>query len=84
MAQQPNITIQVMPYTRGATCAFGRGFTIMLTKKFGSVVYLEDVLSARYGKGEDEVSCYALIFDHLRAAALDDEASIELFKDDGK
>lgn len=80
MAQQPNITIQVMPYSQGATSAFGRAFTVLVTRKFGSVVYLEDVQSARYGKGMDEVSRYMLIFDHLRAAALDEEASIELIK----
>jgi hypothetical protein len=54
--------------------------TILVTKKFGSVVYLEDVQSARYGKGVDEVGRYVLIFDHLRAAALDEEASINLIK----
>lgn len=79
-AQQPNITIQIMPYSQGATSAFGRAFTVLVTKKFGSVIYLEDVQSARYGKGVDEVSRYMLTFDHLRAAALDEEASAELIK----
>ncbi len=84
MAQQSNITIQVMPYSQGATCAFGRAFTILVTKKFGSVVYLEDVSSARYARGDDEVSRYVLVFDHLRATALDEEASINLIKGDCK
>ncbi|HEY7433154.1 MAG TPA: helix-turn-helix transcriptional regulator [Streptosporangiaceae bacterium] len=80
MAQQPNITIQVMPYTQGVTCAYGRAFTVMVTRKFGTVVYLEDVRSARYAKGMDEVSRYVLMFDYLRAAALDEDASINLIK----
>lgn len=82
-AQQPNITMQVMSYGRGATTAFGRSFTIMVTRKFGTVVYLEDVQSARYGKGADEVSRYKLTFNHLRAAALDEEESIKLIKGNG-
>jgi DNA-binding XRE family transcriptional regulator len=80
VAQQPNITIQVMPYTQGVTCANGRAFTILVTRKFGTVVYLEDVLSARYAKGMDEVSRYVLMLDYLRAAALDEDASINLIK----
>jgi DNA-binding XRE family transcriptional regulator len=82
MAQQPNVTIQVIPFSRGATCAFGRAFTVLVTKKFGSVVYLEDINSARYARGDDEVSRYVVVFDHLRASALDEEASIRLIKGD--
>jgi hypothetical protein len=35
MAQQPNVTIQVMPFSQGLTCAYGRSFTI-LTSRSGS------------------------------------------------
>ncbi len=79
MAQQPNITVQVIPYAKGATCAFGRAFTVFVSKS-ASMVYLEDVRSARYIRDRDDVGKYVVTFDHLRASALDEDASIELIK----
>jgi hypothetical protein len=80
MAARPNITIQVMPYSRGATCAFGRAFTILVSKS-DPVIYLEDVTSARYIRDRDEVGKYMVTFDHLRATALDEDESVNLIKD---
>lgn len=79
-ATRPNITIQVMPYTKGVTCAYGRAFTILTSNASSPVVYLEDVKDARYLRDRDQVAQYALIFDHLRALAFDDSRSLKLIK----
>jgi transcriptional regulator with XRE-family HTH domain len=80
LARRPNITIQVITNEQGATCAFGRGFEIIVSKA-ESLIYLEDIGSARYIRKTEEASQYVLVFDHLRASALDEEATIKLIKD---
>jgi transcriptional regulator with XRE-family HTH domain len=83
MAQQPYITIQVIPNETGPTSAYGRAFTILVSQNNSSVVYLEDPNSAHYVRDRDEVNRYSLIFDHLRASALDDEQTLRLLKGEG-
>jgi len=84
MAYRPNITIQIVPNTEGATCAFGRAFAVLVSRNNSSVVYFEDVGTARYVRDRDEVSRYNLIFDYLRSCALNDKQSIEIIKGDAK
>lgn len=80
MAQRPNITIQIIPNKTGPTSAYGRAFTILVSQNNSSVVYLEDPNSAHYVRDRDDVNRYVLIFDHLRASALDDTQTIRLLK----
>jgi transcriptional regulator with XRE-family HTH domain len=80
MARRPNITIQIVPNTEGATCAFGRAFAVLVSRNNSAVVYFEDIGTARYVRDRDEVSRYNLIFDYLRSCALNDKQSIELIK----
>lgn len=80
MARRPNVTIQVVPNAQGATCAFGRAFAVLVSRNNSSVVYLEDIGTARYIRDRDEVSRYTLIFDHLRSCALSDKQSIDFIK----
>ena len=80
MSKRPNVTVQVIPNRNGATCAFGRAFNILVSKS-ESVVYLEDIGSARYIRKTDEASQYSLAFDHLRASALDEEQSTTMIRD---
>ncbi len=84
MCERPNIVIQVIPLTEGLTAAGGRAFTILSFKSEPSVVYLEDVGSARYlrNRKTDEIPRYTLTFDHLRANALTDEKSVALIRGD--
>ena len=84
MAYRPNITIQIVPNTEGATCAFGRAFAVLVSRNNSSVVYFEDVGTARYVRDRDEVSRYNLTFDYLRSCALNDKQSIEIIKGDAK
>lgn len=80
MAQRPNITIQISPNVKGPTSAYGRAFSILVSHNNASVVYLEDPNSAHYVRDRDDVSRYTLIFDHLRASALDDTQTLRLLK----
>jgi len=81
MAQMPNVTIQVIANSDGVTSAYGRGFTILTSAGNGPpFVYLEDIGSARYVRDRDEVALYALVFDHLRACALNDRKSLDLIR----
>ena len=84
MARRPNITIQIVPNTEGATCAFGRAFAVLVSRNNSSVVYFEDVGTARYVRDRDEVSRYNLIFDYLRSCALNDKQSMDIIKGDVK
>jgi transcriptional regulator with XRE-family HTH domain len=80
MTYQPNIMIQIIPNGEGATCAFGRAFAVLVSRNNSSVVYFEDVGTARYIRDRDEVAHYNLIFDYLRSCALNDKQSMELIK----
>lgn len=80
-AQQANITVQIIPNSKGATYAYGRAFTILTTKSNSSIVYLEDFRNAHYVRERDEVAQYVLAYDHLRASALDDHASMDLIRE---
>ena len=80
MAQRPYITIQIITNAKGPTSAYGRAFTILVSHDNSSVVYLEDPNSAHYVRDRDDVSRYTLIFDHLRASALDDTQTLRMLK----
>jgi DNA-binding XRE family transcriptional regulator len=80
-AQQANITVQIIPDSKGATCAYGRTFTILTPESNSPIVYLEDFRNAHYVRERDEVAQYVLAFDHLRASALDDHASMNLIRE---
>jgi transcriptional regulator with XRE-family HTH domain len=81
MAHRPNITVQVIPNSEGVTCAYGRAFTLLTSSGSGApVVYLEDIGSAHYIRDRDEVARYAVVFDHLRAFALNDRKSLSLIR----
>ncbi len=84
MAQRPNVTVQIIPSVAGPTCAFGRAFAVLISRNGSSVAYFEDVGTARYVRDRDEVSRYMLIFEHLRASALDDKRSVKLIKGEDK
>jgi len=80
VSRRPSITVQIILNNEGATCAFGRAFDVLTTKNDSSLVYLEDIGSARYVRDRQEVRRYMTAFDHLRASALTDRDSVELIR----
>ncbi len=80
MSERPNIVVQIIPESEGSTVAGGREFTIMPFTSEPTVVYLEDVGSAKYLRKPDDVARYTLTFDHLRCSALTDSKSRMLIR----
>jgi len=71
-ATLPNVTIQVVPFSRGGHAAAGGSFTVL---RFGEpevpdVVYLEQLTSALYLDKREDVDHYMEVMNHLSTEAL--------------
>jgi transcriptional regulator with XRE-family HTH domain len=73
VAGRPNITLQVLPLTTAAHVQPISPFTVLEFPDAAdpAVVYLEHLTGSLFLDNEDEVRRYRVIFDHLRAEALD-------------
>jgi transcriptional regulator with XRE-family HTH domain len=84
VAQRPNVTVQVLPFSRGAHSGIGSGFTI-LTFPWPTdpgVVYVESGWSAGvYLEEPHEIEDHRQIFERLCFLSLDPDASIALMRD---
>jgi len=83
--QLPHITVQVMPDSKGAACAYGKDFMILTFNSTGKkprppMAYLEDMRTARYVREQDEIGVYSTTFDYLRSNAIDDQQSADLIR----
>ncbi|WP_406307446.1 helix-turn-helix domain-containing protein [Streptomyces sp. NBC_00885] len=74
-----NITLQVLPFARGAHCAALGSFVILGGAEPSlDVVYVDLHIGSVFMEKEAELNRYRLAFEYLRAQALDIEASREL------
>lgn len=82
LAEDPNITIQILPFSAGAHPAMGSSFVhLRLTDPpDAEIVYLEDMSSADYLDRPQQVADYYTAFGMLAAAALDPTASSVMIK----
>jgi transcriptional regulator with XRE-family HTH domain len=80
VAERPNVTLQVLPFTTAAHVHPISPFTILEFPDTAdpTVVYLEHLTGSLFLEAEDEVSRYTVVFDHLRAEALGTTASLDL------
>lgn len=80
MANQPTITMQVLPLSAGPHPATTGEFTILAFPELVApdVVYLENMTSDLYVEREGEVYRYGMAFDRLRELALTPEKSAQL------
>jgi hypothetical protein len=81
-AQQPNIKIQVVPFSAGTHPGMNGPF-IVLRFPEGTVqpiVYLENLASAEVTNRAEDVEKYEDAFDDLTASALDHERSLHLIE----
>lgn len=71
-ADSPNVTIQVLPFSRGAYRGMGGPFALVrpTDPEVPPVVYLESTERNLYLKKLTEVERYAAVFDNLRESAL--------------
>lgn len=79
-ADQPNVTIQILPFDVGAHAGMDGTFTILDFPEPGDppVVYAENATGGLFLEKPDELQKYAFIFDHIRAAAIRPEDSVAL------
>ncbi|GAB3965596.1 helix-turn-helix domain-containing protein [Streptomyces sparsus] len=77
LSLQPHVTLQVLPYSVGAHPGMYGKFAILEFQDAGdaSVVYLEGVTSDLYLEKANDVQSYAVMYEHLRAEALNPEQS---------
>lgn len=71
LAEQPNLTVQVAPFSIGGIAAAGGPVTILrfLEPDLPDIVYLEQLTSALYVDKRDEVEHYMMVMDRLCATA---------------
>ncbi|MER7168525.1 helix-turn-helix transcriptional regulator [Micromonospora sp. NPDC000207] len=78
VAQLPNVTIQLLPFTAGAHSGMDGTFTILSFPEPGDpdVVYAENAMGGLFLEKGEELKKYNLIFENVRAAAIGPEESI--------
>ncbi|WP_181771167.1 helix-turn-helix domain-containing protein [Amycolatopsis pittospori] len=80
MAARANVTVQVVPFGAGAHPGMEGPFLVMGFPELADtdVVYVDSTSSGLYLEEPPDVRRYALMFDHLRAAALKPDDSVEV------
>ncbi|WP_282791812.1 helix-turn-helix transcriptional regulator [Streptomyces sp. CC224B] len=74
--ESPHVTLQILPFSKGAHCAALGSFVIIGgAEPHLDVVYVDYHTGALFLEREEELRRYRLAFDYLRAQALDMEAT---------
>ncbi|GAA2409174.1 helix-turn-helix transcriptional regulator [Actinomadura vinacea] len=82
MSELPNVTVQVLPFRAAGPAAGGPIVLLdMRQGQLGDIVFLEQLASARYVDGADEVSFYRQALDLLAVRAAPPEASRTILRD---
>ncbi|MFD5448755.1 helix-turn-helix domain-containing protein [Streptomyces sp. NPDC003470] len=86
MSHLPHITVQVLPYDVGAHPGINGQYSILefADAADSSVVYIEGVTSDLYLEKAQDVQKYTVMYEHLRAQALNVEQSRQLIEDVAK
>ncbi|MGW8376269.1 helix-turn-helix transcriptional regulator [Streptomyces sp. ODS28] len=79
-AQQPHITVQVLPFTTGSHVGMGGAFNLLSFTDSGAmdVVYTETALGQLWIEGGDGAAAHNDLFASITRRALDENASAEL------
>lgn len=81
-AQQPHITLQIMPFGAGAHAGLHGCFGIMeFDPPHPPIVWLENLTSTVFLEETYDVGRYTAVFDHLRAEAASPAASLVLIRE---
>ncbi|MFI7676842.1 helix-turn-helix domain-containing protein [Actinophytocola sp. NPDC049390] len=80
LASLPHVTLQVVPFSAGAHAGMEAPFLILGFPEQADpdVVYVENSTSGVYLEQPEDVHRYTLMFDHLRAAALKPDDTVEM------
>lgn len=81
LAEQPNITVQVMPLKAGGHPALGPFVFLGYPEQWHpDVVYLETQAGAQWVEEETQVRKFGVVIEHLRAHALDPGDSVQAIR----
>ncbi|MEV6549172.1 DUF5753 domain-containing protein, partial [Streptomyces sp. NPDC051597] len=83
LGAEPNVTVQVLPYTVGAHPGLSGRFSILgfADTSAAPVVYLEQFTSDLYLEKPADVRTYTAMYAHLQAQALDPDSTHQLITD---
>jgi transcriptional regulator with XRE-family HTH domain len=83
IAKQPNVTLQVIPFSAGAHPAMENMFTMIEFQEDVAppVVYVEGLMGWLFLERENDVARYTQVFKYLREIALNPQESIELISE---
>jgi transcriptional regulator with XRE-family HTH domain len=81
-ADQPNVTIQLLPFSVGAHAAEGGAFAMLrfAEQELPDVVYLEHLTGAQYLDRPEDVEQYARVMDRISVDALTPEDTLHALK----
>ncbi|MFF0724852.1 helix-turn-helix domain-containing protein [Streptomyces sp. NPDC004134] len=86
VSRLPHVTVQVLPFETGAHPGVTGQYAILEfpEESDSSVIYLEGVTSDLYLEKSDDVHNYSLMYEHLRAQALNPEQTRKFIADTAK
>ncbi|AXK34580.1 XRE family transcriptional regulator [Streptomyces armeniacus] len=86
MSRQPHVTIQVMPFAMGAHPGVNGQYAILEfpDASDSTVIYLEGVTSDLYLEKSNDVQSYSVMYEHLRAQALNADQTREFVENVAK
>jgi transcriptional regulator with XRE-family HTH domain len=86
VSQLPHVTVQVMPFSMGAHPGVNGQYAILEFPEASdsSVVYLEGVTSDLYLEKPHDVQSYSVMYEHLRAEALNPDQTREFIENVAK
>lgn len=84
MAKLPNVTLQVLPHGPKAEVLISTSFVVLKFEDPGDVVFVENIAGGFYLDAENSVAEHVSIFEGLKSAALDPEASIRIIDESAK
>ncbi|MFC8623005.1 helix-turn-helix domain-containing protein [Streptomyces anulatus] len=80
MAEEPGITVQVLPFDQGEHGALGGSLTLLVMPDGTEVAYTEGAHHGQLSEEPDEVGRFVLTYDQLRAMALPPLMSLDLIR----
>jgi transcriptional regulator with XRE-family HTH domain len=78
MAKEPNVTIEIVPFSVGLHGGMGENFTMLEFSDDDKILYFETAREFLVGKeDEEEIAIYSELFERLRSASLGPEGSLD-------
>ncbi|MCZ7415276.1 MULTISPECIES: helix-turn-helix domain-containing protein [unclassified Streptomyces] len=79
-AQEPNVTVQVLPFSSGEHDVLGGSLTVLTLPDGAEVAYREGAHHGHLTEEPEDVRNFALAYDRIRAAALPPRMSLDMIR----